>query len=303
MSVSEQLQKFLKKEFKDQTTALRGEIVGVKEEIKSLREEVNGISASIEQKIATFEGRIDSIESEILNIKRNALKNNVIITGLKLDDSDLLGSVLGQLNSILGINLTHIEINNIYRLSKNKSIVKIEFISFLAKSKLIENRRNLKGSSVYINEDLCEEDRADFRLLRQQRDLARAKNYRAHIQARCLIVNGTKFTIEQLKGPAANIQSPPFEEDSNAESTNLHTINSELVSNASNSPAPVAVYNQLLSEQENLPVDEDPGINKESLSTDRLLDRQNELAELGRTRSQSAGSTKKTDGTKLKRGG
>lgn len=92
-----------------------------------------------------------------------------------------------------------IEINNIFRLGKNQPVIKIEFLSYLAKYKVISNRHKLKGSRIYINEELCEEDRGDFKLLRQKLNLARATNQKAYIRQKFLVVNGEKFSVDQLR--------------------------------------------------------------------------------------------------------
>lgn len=154
-SVSDELSKFLKNEFSAQTST-------IKEELAKLREEIKQIRSTTGERVQLCEERVNRVEEELLEFKRHSIKNNIIITGLELNDSNLVHSVISQLNSLLNINLVEFEVNNIYRLSKNNSVIKIEFLSFLAKSKVINNRRKLKGTRIYISEDLCQEDRSDF---------------------------------------------------------------------------------------------------------------------------------------------
>lgn len=127
-----------------------------------------------------------------------------------------------------------IEINNIFRLGKNQPVIKIEFLSYLAKYKVISNRHKLKGSRIYINEDLCEEDRGDFKLLRQKLNLARATNQKAYIRQKFLVVNGEKFSVDQLRK-----QTEPESEQ-------------EIINSAPNSPAPIARFKQMVTENEHL---------------------------------------------------
>lgn len=188
----ELLSKFLKNEFDRQTATLKEELEKVQGEIQKLR-----LSTAI--RLEACEERTSKVEHEFLKIKRNALKNNIIVTGLRLDSSDLVQSTISQLNYLLDINLSEQDINNIYRLGKNKPEVKIEFLSYLTKTKVITKRRKLKGTKVYINEDLCEEDRRDSKILRKHLNLARQKNCRAYIRSGCLFVDGEKFSVQQLK--------------------------------------------------------------------------------------------------------
>lgn len=191
MKNSEELTILIKDEF-------AGQMVAIREELKKVREEIKLLGDSTTNRIETCENRIAKVECDILEIKRRTLKNNIVIFGLKLDSSDLLHSVITQLNTLLGTDLQKVEINNIYKLGKNKSIIKVEFLSFLSKTKVTSNRFKLKGSRIFINDDLCKEDRDDLKLLRQQLTLAKTRDHRAYIRKSCLVVGDEKFTIEQL---------------------------------------------------------------------------------------------------------
>lgn len=298
MAVNEDLSRFLRNEFAKQTAAL-------KEELAKVREEIKQVGVTTGMRLESCEERISKVEGEILVLKRSVLKNNVIISGLELDDSDLLHSVVSQLNSLLGVNLRDIEINNIYRLGRNKPVVKVEFVSFLAKSRLLNNRRKLKGSQIYLNEDLCEEDRGDFRILRQQLNLAKSKNYKTYIKSKCLFVNGEKFTVDQLKKQIDSDCLVSAEKSLNPQPAR----SSELTSSAPNSPAPIARYKAMLTEHEHLEIEEDSRLTKEIASINQVLHKAKDWEELGRTRSQSqsSGSVRREQrlinpGNKIKKG-
>lgn len=303
-SVSDELSKFLKNEFSAQTST-------IKEELAKLREEIKQIRSTTGERVQLCEERVNRVEEELLEFKRHSIKNNIIITGLELNDSNLVHSVISQLNSLLNINLVEFEVNNIYRLSKNNSVIKIEFLSFLAKSKVINNRRKLKGTRIYISEDLCQEDRSDFRFLRQQLSIARAKNYRAYIRSRFLYVNGEKYSIEQLKGEDNLDRSPKTSKDFIEEPATLSSKNLDLVNSAPGSPAPIARFKQMLTEHDHLQTEEQSKLNKEISTLNLVLNKTKDFEDLGRTRSQSSGSSGpiRRDqragnlGSKTKRGG
>lgn len=144
--------------------------------------------------------------------------------------------------------------NNIYRLGKNKPEVKIEFVSYLTKSKVITNRRKLKGYRVYISEDLCEEDHLDFKLLRQNLNLTKRKNYKAYIRSGCLFVDGERYSIQQLKEKPISDRIPStIVIDKGEELVNSQSGESaDLVASTPNSPAPLARVKQMVTEHEHL---------------------------------------------------
>lgn len=276
MAVNEELARFLKTEFANQTIIIR-------EELAKLREEIKQVGIDTGERLENCEQRLSRVESEILEIKRRSLKNNIIISGLEPDSPNLVKCVVSKLNAILNINLLETEVNNIYRLGKIKPVIKIEFVSFLAKSKVIKNRHKLKGSRIFINEDLCEEDRDDFKILRQQLNLARANNQRAYIWQKLLVVNGEKFSVQQLKTQTVLELQTRIEE-------NPSSIPTDLVSSAPNSPAPISRITQMLTEHEHLTVEEDSKISKEISTINQVLERTKEWEIKSRTRSQSSGS-------------
>lgn len=195
------LSKLIEDEFVNQKVTIKKELAKVREEIRLLAE-------SAKVRIESCEERITQVEYDILDIKRRFLKNNIIIFGLEIDSSDLVHSVITQLNSSLEINLQNSEINNIYTLGKNKSIIKVEFLSFLSKSEVTNNRYKLKGSRIFINDDLCKEDRNDLKLLRRHLNLAKADGHKAYIRKNYLVVDDEKFSIDQLKKrEVANVPS------------------------------------------------------------------------------------------------
>ncbi|KAL3287062.1 hypothetical protein HHI36_001550 [Cryptolaemus montrouzieri] len=79
------------------------------------------------------------------------------------------------------------------------SPIKVDFISYLTKSLVLSKSFNLKGSNVYINSDLCEEDREKEKELKNHLKEARRKNYTAYKKNWNLYVNGEQFSVEDFK--------------------------------------------------------------------------------------------------------
>lgn len=292
MSISEEITKLIKCEFAKQTSILREELSKVKEEIFLLR-------SNTKAQIESCEKRLSRVESELILIKRKTLKNNIIISGLKVEDSNLVHSALEQLNALLGINIDVKDINDIYRLGKGKPLIKIEFVSFLTKNLVIGSRHKLRGTQVFINQDLCEQDRENNKLLRQHLSLAKEKDYKAYIRAGSLFINGKKYSVDQLRGKSKVDTQSSSTQNEDEESRSQSAVDTNWSSSAPNSPAPVTRYKQMLTEHEHLQVEEDLRVNKEIASINQVLSKAKDWEELGRTRSQSSGSVKKGKNTKL----
>lgn len=149
---AESLSEVLKNELDKQTATL-------KEELENVKKEINTLRANTQRRLKECEDRIFRIEKEVLRFKRKAVKNNIIVTGLRVDYSNLLHSAIFLLNLLLGVRLREQDINNIYRLGRDKPEVKIEFFSHVIKKKVVVNQYKLRGYGIYIADDLIEEDR------------------------------------------------------------------------------------------------------------------------------------------------
>uniref|UniRef100_A0A2A4J3C0 Endonuclease-reverse transcriptase n=1 Tax=Heliothis virescens TaxID=7102 RepID=A0A2A4J3C0_HELVI len=107
--------------------------------------------------------KVCNLEKEIEYLKREKKSNNIIIFGLEEGEnstSELFKSVKVILKEDLNINMEEFELNNIYRLGKNKvqnkpRPVHCSFVSAWKKEEIMKNRKNLKN--IYISEDYSKE--------------------------------------------------------------------------------------------------------------------------------------------------
>ncbi|CAG9817719.1 unnamed protein product [Phaedon cochleariae] len=144
---------------------------------------------------------INILDKKYLLLERNARKNKILVFGLNVDtENHLLTHTVQKLNTTLGTKISEADINNIYSLGKKEnSPVKIEFTAYLTKKSIIDNVHKLKGTNISVVNDMCEEDRADYRILRSHMKEARAKNLTATIRGLKLLVNGEAYSAEQLR--------------------------------------------------------------------------------------------------------
>nr|CAI5837666.1 unnamed protein product [Callosobruchus analis] len=116
------------------------------------------------QRIDKLEKRCQNIENKCTNLDRLLRKNNIILTGIsppKKRDK-LLPFVLELLSTKLDLKYSEHDINNV--------------------SKAMKNVKKLKGSGIYIDDDVNQHDRQIRKQLYQHLKEARAKNMFAKIR-------------------------------------------------------------------------------------------------------------------------
>lgn len=241
----------LREEISKQTALLR-------EDLDTVRKEIREVGEDTRRYIASLDGRLLKLEEEIVNIKRIIIKNNIIVSGLVVDDADLLNSCISRINELLEINLSPNNINNIYKLGRDQhSPIKIEFTSYLTKNLVLKNSRKLKGKKIYINNDLCPEDRRKDKLLRSNLKQARSRNLNAYVRNQKLYINGDEYTYEELEKQTVKEKS-----SSGSESEILDQTFRELRDtprSAPDTPNPVTRLEQQLKEQQQIEGEESVG--------------------------------------------
>lgn len=179
--------------------ALKAQTDDLKNDIQQINIQISREAALTREKISTIESNQSKLENNILHLERVARKNNIIIFGLEIEERDLVSSVIDKLNDLLEINLCENDINDIYKLNKQKiAPIKIEFVSFLKKKIVLGSVKKLKGKKIYINHDLCKADQEKGKILRSHLKQAREKGYNAYIKKGKVIINNETFAPEEL---------------------------------------------------------------------------------------------------------
>lgn len=155
--------------------------------------------SEIEELVLPIERKCNQLEERIKYLERKIRKNNIVIFGLKTENTtSLLDQVLAKLNSILHINIDQSHINDIYKVGK-KNVIVLEFLSNLTKGEIFKNIKNLKGTGISIANDLCKEDQQERQILYHNLRSAKNNNLPAYVKQGKLYVNGEQYTVEQLK--------------------------------------------------------------------------------------------------------
>ncbi|XP_037296945.1 uncharacterized protein LOC115446198 [Manduca sexta] len=164
----------MKLEMQKQTVELTESLT--KNLMDRMDEKLNPIIEENEQ----LKQKVCDLEKEVEYLKREKKGNNIIIFGLEEGEnsiSELFKSVKVILKEDLNINMEQFEINNLYRLGKNKvqnkpRPVLCSFINTWKKDEIMKNRKNLK--KIYISEDyskeVLEKRKALLPLLKEERE-------------------------------------------------------------------------------------------------------------------------------------
>lgn len=163
--------------------------------------ELKDIKLAQNEKIKKLEKTLINLENKYLSLERRIRKNNIIIFGLKIDKQNLIEETIAILNSLLGISLNKTEVINCYVIGKyeSKQGILLELSTYFKKLEIYQNVTKLKGKSITIVNDLCDEDQATNRILRKYLKIAKQNNKQARIRGNTLEIESKFYTVEELE--------------------------------------------------------------------------------------------------------
>ncbi|CAH1113869.1 unnamed protein product [Psylliodes chrysocephalus] len=203
-------------------------IKAIKDQTEVLMSEINTNIQDLSKKAETVDTKVCMLQDKLLVLERKCRRNNVIIFGLKVDESNLLNNTLDLLNNIFGPIVSKNDINNIYigGQKQNKQHIILEITSYLKKQELFKNTAKLKNSGVAIANDMPYEDRKVQRVLKVHLRNAKRQNHQARIRGNKLEIDGKFFTLDDLRNleelASEDNYSPGEEEEEEAENEQPH---------------------------------------------------------------------------------
>lgn len=156
--------------------------------------------------------KFKKLEERCLYLERKLRKNNIVLFGLSVDDTtSLIQLTLDKINSLLGLNFTNADINNVYRIGKGKERpVIVEFVSFLKKSLIFKCPQKLKAlrdTGISLTNDFCPEDRQSHKELRHHLKRARGQGQNAKIVGLKLKIDDKLYTLDELNATRSGSES------------------------------------------------------------------------------------------------
>ncbi|KAJ8967704.1 hypothetical protein NQ317_004204 [Molorchus minor] len=189
---------------------ISNKIDGLEGKLKNIEQKYDTTIAELEQKAQTFEIENIELRKRLIDVERKLKRKNLIFYGIVEE---------------IGENV----VNVLRKIIEDKLKVKLEIYD--VKKEIIKNRRNLKGSNIYISEDQTTEDRKERKVLVEHLKLARSKNKLAQLKGNKLVIDGEIYVYADLehKEHDGYYCPPPTREASSAPATpSLNIENTEL---------------------------------------------------------------------------
>lgn len=186
---------------------LKNEIVDLKNNLQLKDETINNLV----NKVTILEESNTRLESKLYNTEKKIKRNNLVIFGVEENSNTPLLEIIKTIFSEkLNVVVQNSDINDIYRIGKrtgrNKRPIVVRFISNLKKREVFSNARLLKNTGVAITDDLTEQERIERKFLYDSCRVAQGRGHTAKITGNRLVINGTYYSYEDLKGSVLHPQ-------------------------------------------------------------------------------------------------
>lgn len=181
---------------------LKNQTAELKTVIEAVKAEVHREIHLMSDKITELEEKCTGFQKRCVQLERHLRKNNLVVFGLDVGGEDLLGGVIAAFDGYLGVRLVETDFGDLYKLGKQGEKtppLKIELNSHYKKLEILKNSKRLKGTAIYIANDLCKEDRLDQRILVQHKNELKNRHHKTVIRGNKLIIDGRGYTADQLE--------------------------------------------------------------------------------------------------------
>lgn len=206
--------------------------IGIKKALDTLKEEFERKLEDIKSKNIALQKENQELKERLLNAERKIKKYNVVIYGLKecLNQADEKQHLLNLFQNTLNLSCSEADFRDLYRIGgKNKTLKRpllVELIRYSLKTDIFKNLTLLKNTGIYITNDLTYEEYQLQKVLRAHLKEVKEQYPEAYIRKNSLIVNGEKFTAEDLRNqsiPIKNYLLSVFEERKTHTAGNVET--------------------------------------------------------------------------------
>lgn len=172
------------------------------------------------------EKKIKELESKIEVLERQTRKNNVIYFGIEeVEDENiktLEQNIINVITKKQEVNLNQTEINNVYRIGKINNErqprpVIVSLTNFKRKTEILSSRAKLRGSDIFVNEDMTRKQQEVRKNLNVHAKRLREEGKRVSIKGDRIVIHENTYDIDELDCTYEEIalidrgmKSPPF---------------------------------------------------------------------------------------------
>ena len=132
----------------------------IKADVKAELEALKDCQMDTQSRCSNLEVLVTKQQEELIHLKRDLNKCNIIVHGIEVgveehENMDIKQEVITVLNKKLQTQLTTEQVSDIYRLGKKQNNpIKICLINLQIKKEVLSKRSKLKGTNIFISEDL-----------------------------------------------------------------------------------------------------------------------------------------------------
>lgn len=200
--------KVIKQEQRDTNKQLKEQLENQVEEMKLLREEIKEIKEqwkrdkdNSDRKIQELEHKMWEMEQKLEVQEREKRRNNLIITGIKIDTEDK--NVLKEATeNFIKQNLkVEAKIKTAYKIGESRCIIEMENLD--GKIEVLKNKSKLKqlpGQKVYLNSDLTYMERKIQAQIRERAEKEKLEGKKVIVGYQKLTVNNNLLRWNKKKG-------------------------------------------------------------------------------------------------------
>lgn len=174
----------------------------------------NEYVSRMDQDLKRIKQESDKLKSELdakderINYLENIIKEkNVVLYGIEEDEGEttkeIEETIIDIFQNKMKAEVTASDIDAVYRVGKGKKTrpVIVQLTTRMAKRRITDNRGNLRGTDIFVNDDLCMEDRRKARETRIVCKKLREEGNEVQIKGKRLILNGKivdKHTLDTM---------------------------------------------------------------------------------------------------------
>lgn len=138
-------------------------------------------------------------EKKVDTLDKNAKKRNLVIYGIPEKEgelyTDIFNIVMDLMNQRMGINLKPQELDDFFRIGKRGNTQKVrpillKMVSYWKKREILSQTVKLKGTKIFIANDLTTEEAEEMKQLRIEKRELQSKGHQVTIKGKQLVIDG-----------------------------------------------------------------------------------------------------------------
>lgn len=182
------------KDCNDQNEALKTELAKVNRELQQIKEEMKTKELEWQKEKKELKTRVVKLEEKIEEMEKHKKKNNIIIKNIKIPDEKVREQTTEFFKQQLGVNA---EVEDAFKI--NRDVILVKMTGWEEKMKIMRSKNNLRGTDIYIDNDMTKKEREIQRKLRQIAKEEIEKGNKATVKYKKLVVNNKTYNWKEIE--------------------------------------------------------------------------------------------------------